>query len=1408
MLSLVRKLILLMTLTSLHVFAQDSDISKLIKEETTKLTQIISASTKLDEKAIKKYISENYEGTSSEYQDLVIRELKKVSSGRRAETLAKILLTERKFIKAGEACYSVTNQCLGQMVCDFPLASNPASAFEKCLTPKEENQACSPEVDICLSGSCKKITRLTDINTCTTEKNSCKRDSECCSNSCDKKTKTCNAQFTCSKCFSVGQKPGKKGECCESLFKNSRGVCSPILPAFSNIFQMLNWIIPEANAAENSAELKGQVEATKTKLQALLESNNVNSSKSQTYINSISSSIETCNSKPISTNYDHGQRDYPRKDCFEALQVRIGAEYNHQIAVQAKVNEATKLLDDYEPIARGNPKHPQHTQEAYDQFEAPFKQAMTNCINRHSSLGTNQDSRLSEINKCVDATKDNINDAIIEADYLLTLNGGESTAPDYNLFNGAQAASPLFKDVQISDMRACRVNLFGDYLAAQPNSYFEIMMMMFAMDYTTGGKDEGDYFHIKSQYNTEKRASGNMTGTSNQTYNWNVQTNAMRGYDLERFDPGVVGKGRALWDEFDYSVGEGALNEITNYLANLPEEERKIFLHLYYNGKVDGATNDRIINYYMKQDDSYISNFSGNNPKAGAGRYNIRDVVRFEAIKYKHSMYKLYSILKKRSLEMMCRCVDTVGPMEKEGWLESDVEANYLANCNGLGKYDTFVVDNDKEVCDENGANCKKVSDKDYIDTIKQKQADGLEEVGGTSAISENSVGKKIVNNGDYNIVDRQNDYFVNTLDRVTSCIGSGECSKTSRYSEFVKQNKVSFTEIRKETAKGDGLDFSLFLRDMTLMKIKAIEDATLQNINHGTALFEYTVQWLKEYNFTYLKYEGERYTKSKKCLYPVCFILEKLKFLGSFINKLLAASVNLSSLGFVIGGDFNIDLDPPRGPENICGPRTKSRWKKLGVTIGKKYKIKCMKFHARANDVCNKVFASGSCTRNSYVKREGGAAIRLIDPFLPDMSSFYNTSYSSKTKIPYNSTADSVHNYHELTDDIANFYRSHAAGYFMSSLVSVDNGSDTENADRERMAKDFGQYAYRFHFFAPKVSKLDYYITPGLIPYFELLISKLNNYMGQSLANLSASAAYALQMHNYYYNVNEGLNASTQIERKETHQGIPSIVLTNDFGKFTNWLSGFSTAGNGFNSLLSDDGSANSTLKGKIRDGVGSGTNAISQVSKGVSKQIERNERRIADRKLMAETLAKRGKSGDMDRLQKLADKRSSEHSSVLSSLTDSFINSTFGKDSSAARRRARNAQEDEATKDKLAGQQEGLTQEAINPDANKSSSSAAAKSSSRNGEKSKEEISVLTFDNLDEAQGLFDMDNEQLVMLGDKKMTAGQLKNYIAGLKDSDKKQNDIRKQDDQWERDGVSLFQLISKRYKISAFPKVLK
>lgn len=1399
-------------LCSLNVHANFNEMKK---EELPNIEKLLGTSKKLDTAAIKSYINKALPESSNEYHDLIIAKLNKTSISSRASKMAELLFSEKKYLKASEACYSATNQCLGKMICDFPTRVEGKSVFEKCLIPKNKDQNCSVYDDYCMEGSCKRLTRVTSINTCNMYKDSCSKNSDCCSNSCNKSTRTCEENYKCTSCVGVGNRPGKKQVCCDSLFKNSRGICAPILPSFSRL--IIELLFPSAQAAvESSAQKRITIVNTKDHLKKLLEENGINETKISSYIAQIDSSISTCDSKPIKVHQGQGDIDYPRQDCFSSLIADVKIEYDHQREVAQKRAEATSILDNFKEQTRSNQSHPQHEESAFNSFSAPYLTSINSCINSNTDLGNdNKSGEKSKIDNCINNLKVNINDAVIEADYKSMLAGGDSTSPDYSLYTGMDGSSPLFYDVSTSDMKSCRVNLFGDFLAKQSNGYFEMMMMMFAMDYTTGGKDEGDFFHIMSQYNTEIRGSGNYTGTSNQVYNWNTQINSMRGYDFDLFDPSIVGKGKALWDQFDESVGEGAVKEIREYLENLPANEKKIFLHLFYNGKLTGEVQNNIINYYMKNDDQYLAEFSGANPKdSGAvkGRYNIRDVVRFEAIKYKHSLYKLYSTLRKRSLEMMCRCVDTVGPMSPSDWLQDDVEANYLANCNGLGMYDSYVLDSEKTVCDENGENCNNTGSKDYLETINKKEREALEEAGGNESIVENSVGKTIVQNEGYSVEQREGDYFVQTLDQVTACIGSGECEKTSRYGDFVKSGKVNFDEERKETAKGHGEDFSMFLRDMALMKIKAIEDASLQNISQGTALFEYTVQWLKEYNWNYIKYNGQKYTLSRKCLYPVCWIMEMMKFLGLHKNSLFTQIVNISTAG--LGGvlsDTDMDLDPERGPENICGPRTKSSWKVARITVGKKYKIKCMKFHSKPNDVCNKEMAVGVCSRNTYVRKEGGVAFRVIDPFLPDMSSNYNTAYRSSAPIPFNSEKHKPLNYHALNDNVLNYYRDHAKGYFLSTLVSVDNGDDGENSDRKRMAEEFAQYAYRYHFYAPKVTKLDYYITPGLIPYFELLIAKLNNYNGQTLANLSSTAAYALKMHNYYHTVREGLTNSTKVERKETHQGLPDIQLNNSFGQFTNWLSGFSTAADTFKDALSSKNSANSSVRGRIKEGASSENSAIAQLSKGLSKQIARNDQRREDIKLMKDTLKSRGKSGDFDELQKVADEHSSIHDSNLSSLTDSFMNNTFGDDAAnRARRMARTRSE--TGENSNGSDQEGLTQDAINPDSLKNASSASKTAAINTnlgaGSGNANDISVIDFSNLDDTEGLFEMDDEAIVSLGGSKMTAGQLKDHLRKVKEKGSQRARRSSQDKEWERDGVTLFQMISQRYQLHVYPKVIE
>ena len=131
--------------------------------------------------------------------------------------------------KAGDKCAESSECASGE--CVEEKAGSKVKVCEevfRCYRPLALGQSCMAN-PVCGVGICLPYNSQTSgIGECEVQGKSCKKNSDCCSNSCN--GGVCKANFICKDCVSTGGKPQRGQKCCEGLYMNGKGVCVPDVP--------------------------------------------------------------------------------------------------------------------------------------------------------------------------------------------------------------------------------------------------------------------------------------------------------------------------------------------------------------------------------------------------------------------------------------------------------------------------------------------------------------------------------------------------------------------------------------------------------------------------------------------------------------------------------------------------------------------------------------------------------------------------------------------------------------------------------------------------------------------------------------------------------------------------------------------------------------------------------------------------------------------------------------------------------------------------------------------------------------------------------------------------------------------------------------------------------------------------
>lgn len=138
--------------------------------------------------------------------------------------------------KEGRECKDDGDCCSSSCTLDKKSNKRFCEEVYRCFKPLSLGQACSVN-PVCGEGECLAFNSKTSgIGECEEKGRSCKKNSDCCSNSCN--ANKCVEAYICKDCVKNGKKPDRGQKCCEGLYLNGQGLCVPDAPPF---------VIPQVN---------------------------------------------------------------------------------------------------------------------------------------------------------------------------------------------------------------------------------------------------------------------------------------------------------------------------------------------------------------------------------------------------------------------------------------------------------------------------------------------------------------------------------------------------------------------------------------------------------------------------------------------------------------------------------------------------------------------------------------------------------------------------------------------------------------------------------------------------------------------------------------------------------------------------------------------------------------------------------------------------------------------------------------------------------------------------------------------------------------------------------------------------------------------------------------------------------
>ncbi len=131
-------------------------------------------------------------------------------------------------LKMGKECRDDKDCCSSSCTMDTKKQKRFCEEVYRCFKPLDLGESCMTN-PVCGEGDCLPYNSKTSgIGECEDNKHSCKKNSDCCSNSCVEKK--CSISFICKDCVKNGSKPQRGQTCCEGLYQDQSGRCVPDMP--------------------------------------------------------------------------------------------------------------------------------------------------------------------------------------------------------------------------------------------------------------------------------------------------------------------------------------------------------------------------------------------------------------------------------------------------------------------------------------------------------------------------------------------------------------------------------------------------------------------------------------------------------------------------------------------------------------------------------------------------------------------------------------------------------------------------------------------------------------------------------------------------------------------------------------------------------------------------------------------------------------------------------------------------------------------------------------------------------------------------------------------------------------------------------------------------------------------------
>ena len=174
--------------------------------------------------------------------------------------------------KEGRECKDNGDCCSSACTINTKTKKGICEQVYRCFKPVRLGGSCLNN-PVCAEGDCLIYNSKTSgIGECEDVGNSCKKNFDCCSNSCVKNK--CAEAYVCKDCVQNGKKPTRGQKCCEGLYINSNGKCAPdiapiVIPQVNIKSKFLDYIVgifvSNASAESDSAKaLKAAVIANKS----------------------------------------------------------------------------------------------------------------------------------------------------------------------------------------------------------------------------------------------------------------------------------------------------------------------------------------------------------------------------------------------------------------------------------------------------------------------------------------------------------------------------------------------------------------------------------------------------------------------------------------------------------------------------------------------------------------------------------------------------------------------------------------------------------------------------------------------------------------------------------------------------------------------------------------------------------------------------------------------------------------------------------------------------------------------------------------------------------------------------------------------------------------------------------------